>query len=210
MPHLLYGGVNREVTMVEQLHTFVDEGEVVVPHRAWLTLEAFADTVIPGCKRWPADEAVAGVSDTPGAVQAGALAVLTDPATGLEDGVADMADELDRRAATYAAAIGLPAREKGLAFVRLPYAQRRSLVIELTTEAVDKDYWFLLALFSYMAYDSAPHRPTAEVLAGGFSGLAAMGFAKPGVDGLWRFHPAGYGRPLALSHPLTDERGNLP
>ena len=38
-----------------------------------LTLEAFADTILPGEKRTPDDTAVAGVSDGPGAVAAGAL-----------------------------------------------------------------------------------------------------------------------------------------
>ena len=33
-----------------------------------LTLEAFADTIVPGNKRWPGDRAVAGVSEDGGSV----------------------------------------------------------------------------------------------------------------------------------------------
>jgi hypothetical protein len=40
------------------------------------TLEAFADTLIPGEKRFPADRAIAGVVSGAGAVQAGAIEML--------------------------------------------------------------------------------------------------------------------------------------
>lgn len=173
------------------------------------TLEAYADTIVPGAKRTPDDLAVAGVSDGIGAVEAGALTVLGHPAAGIGDGVGDMADLLNGHAAAYAAEHDLPT-STGLEFASLEHGHRRTLITRLTgSEEPMHDLWFLLALFSYMAYDSAPHRPTAEVV-GTPSGLHDMGFAAPGPTGRWGFSPAGYGRPLAAPHPLTDERGNLP
>lgn len=173
-----------------------------------LTLEAFADTVVPGCKRSPDDEAVAGVHHTPGAVEAGALAVLTHPATGIDDGVGEMADALNERAARLDAA-RTDARPLP-AFVRLPYQDRRELVHSLTSPACEeRELWFLLALFAYMAYDSAPHLDTAKARLDEHPGLVQLGFPKPDADGLWRGHSPTYGRPTARPRPGTDERGNL-
>ncbi|MGJ9423262.1 DUF5987 family protein [Aeromicrobium sp. CF3.5] len=176
-----------------------------------MTLEAFADTVIPGCKRYPEDRAIAGVSTTPGAVDAGALLVLQDPATGIEDGVGDMADLLDQHAQDVASERGLVVAVDGTAFADLDYPSRRELVASLTAPgATLRDFWFLLALFSYMAFDSAPHLDTAMALAEDHPGLLAIGFARPDDNGVWEFDPATYGRPMATLHPATDENGNLP
>lgn len=169
-----------------------------------LALEAYADTVVPGRKRHPGDEAISGVSETPGAVEAGALQVLQHPAAGIADGIGEMADELDNRAREFFEMGG----DQG--FVALDHEQRRRLVVSLTSEAADHDLWFILALFCYMAYDSAPHRPTAEAVFDPTSGLAAMGFGRPGPSGRWSFSPAGYGKPLARRHPDTDRNGSLP
>jgi ribose/xylose/arabinose/galactoside ABC-type transport system permease subunit len=49
-----------------------------------LTLEAFADTLIPGQKRFPGDRAIAGVVSGPGAVQAGAIEMMNFPPVGLQ------------------------------------------------------------------------------------------------------------------------------
>jgi hypothetical protein len=68
----------------------------------------------------------------------------------------------------------------------------------------EKDGWVLLALFSNMAYDTAPHMHTSDALAAGHPGLLAMGFAQPDADGLWRFADYGYGQELAKRHPNTD------
>lgn len=171
-------------------------------------LEAFADTIIPGCKRGADDDAVAGVSATPGAVHAGALDVLRHPATGISDGIAEMADTLDTLAR---APGGAGEADQPRSFADLPYERRRALVAELTSRAnPERDFWFLLALFAYMAYDSSPHRPTAEVMRDAGTGLRAMGFGRPDDDGLWRFPVASYARELAAVHPQTDENGNLP
>lgn len=183
----------------------------MLSHSEVTTLEAFADTVVPGRKRHARDRAIAGVSDSPGAVEAGALAVLQDPATGIDDGVGEMAQLLDARAREAAADRGLAVRADGTAFADLDYQARRTLVAQLTEpNAPLRDFWFLLALFSYMAYDSAPHRDTAAALMDDHPGLLALGFARPDEAGRWRFSRSSYGRPLASLHPATDATGNLP
>lgn len=182
----------------------------VLDDRQTLALEAFADTVIPGRKRHPGDLAVAGVDTTPGAVEAGALTVLCDPATGIEDGIGDLADLLDETAVEWAATQEDIAQEV-TRFADLSYPQRRRLVARLTDRQEPyHDMWFLVALFSTMAYDSAPHLETVDAVHSPASGLRAMGFAVPGSDGRWAFPRFGYGRPLATSRADTDARGNLP
>lgn len=171
------------------------------------TLEAFADTIIPGRKRHPGDDAIAGVSETPGAVEAGALTVLCDPATGIEDGVGEMAELLDVVAAAWARDHDRPTVRD---FVDLDYADRRAVVGALTgRDEPQRDLWFLLALFATMAYDSAPHRETADAVADDASGLRAMGYLPATPDGRWAFPDHSYRRPLANLRAGTDARGNL-
>lgn len=172
------------------------------------TLEAFADTVIPGRKRHPDDDAIAGVSTTPGAVEAGALTVLCDPATGIEDGIGDMAELLDAYSVTWATRQGHP---NVTSFVDLTFTQRRAVVAALTSRTEPQhDLWFLLALFATMAYDSAPHRETIDALNDPNSGLQAMGFLPPTRQGRWNFPTNSYGRALASLRDGTDAKGNLP
>lgn len=186
-----------------------------------LTLEAFADTIIPGVKRHEHDVAIAGIDATPGAVQAGALDVLMDPAAGLDDGVGPMADLLNEHAADQNVE-GSPDQQEGAkspnhgwagplpAFVNLDYACRRALVTKLTSrEHPEHELWFLMALFSYVAFDSAPHMDTATALKQGHPGLIHLGFLPPDADGLWRSPKSGYGRPTAEVRSGTDQFGNL-
>jgi enediyne biosynthesis protein E8 len=72
-----------------------------------ITLEAFADTFVPGEKRSPDDIAVAGSASGPGTVAAGALELLETPATGVSDGLADLAESLNEHAAKYAEERGI-------------------------------------------------------------------------------------------------------
>ncbi|WP_196812252.1 DUF5987 family protein [Nocardia sp. CNY236] len=174
------------------------------------TLEAFADTVLPGRKRHENDRAIAGVSPLPGAVEAGALTVLQDPATGIDDGIAEMAHLLNEHAREHAARIGVEVGDD-VPFADLDYQARRGLVADLSApDAALRDFWFLLALFSYMAYDSAPHRDTATAIAEEHPGLLAVGFARPDENGHWGFERASYRQPMARLHPDTDENGHLP
>jgi hypothetical protein len=174
-----------------------------------MTLEAFADTIVPGAKRAPDDHAIAGVCDDPGAVEAGALELLNTPATGVTAGLAPLSEALNRHATAYAERHGLTPADGLPPFVALPYEHRAALVVELTAHGhPERDGWVLLALFSNMAYDSAAHRSTTEALANGHPGLLAMGFAKPDADGLWRFPDFGYGKELANRHPGTTKSGS--
>ena len=174
-----------------------------------MTLEAFADTIIPGAKRSPDDRAIAGAADGPGAVEAGAIELLETPATGITEGLDPLAQALNAHATTYAAEHGLTLDETVPAFVALPFDDRTALVGTLTTPGhPEKDGWVLLALFSNMAYDSAAHLSTPEAIAAGHPGLLAMGYAKPDSDGLWRFPQFSYGRRLASRHPDTTESGS--
>lgn len=174
------------------------------------TLEAFADTIVPGDKRFPDDVAIAGASTGPGAVEAGALELLNHPATGIAESLDYLAGALDAHAAAYAGETGIELAGDLPAFVALSYEQRAGLVQKLTTPGhPEKDGWVLLALFSNMAYDSAAHRHTAEALADGHPGLLAMGITPPDPDGLWRFPNYSYGRQLSRPHPDTDASGSL-
>lgn len=174
-----------------------------------MTLEAFADTIIPGVKRSPEDRAIAGVSDDAGAVEAGALELLETPATGVTAGLESLATGLNGHAAAYAAKRRIDLDEDVPEFVALSYEDRCELVVELTAPGhPEKDGWVLLALFSNMAYDSAAHMSTADALAQGHPGLTTMGFAEPESDGLWRFADSSYGKELAKRHPGTTASGS--
>jgi enediyne biosynthesis protein E8 len=185
-----------------------DDEEIVT-----LTLEAFADTIIPGEKRSASDRAIAGVAAGGGAVVSGALELLGDPATGVTAGLGPLSQALNGHAQAYAAEHGfeLDAEDGAVpAFVALPYEHRAALIQRLTTPGhPEKDGWVLLALFSNMAFDVAAHLHTVEAIAAGHPGLTAMGFAKPDADGLWRFAEYSYRRPLADLHPDTIPSGSL-
>jgi hypothetical protein len=174
-----------------------------------MTLEAFADTIIPGEKRGPDDVAIAGVSTGGGAVAAGALELLQTDATGVTAGLVPLSDMLNAHAARHAGEQGLSLDESVPAFVALPYEHRAALVAELTAPGhPEKDGWVLLALFSNMAFDIAAHLPTREALEAGHPGLLTLGFAKPDEDGLYRFPDYSYGKPLARLHPATTASGS--
>jgi enediyne biosynthesis protein E8 len=175
-----------------------------------MTLEAFADTIIPGEKRSPEDRAIAGVAAGGGAVAAGAIELLETPATGVTPALDHLAQALNGHAQAYAAEHALALDESAPAFVALPYEHRAALVQALTTPGhPEKDGWVLLALFSNMAFDVAAHMHTTDAIAAGHPGLLSMGFATPNADGLWRFPDYSYGRQLARLHPDTIESGSL-
>ncbi|MEV5573192.1 DUF5987 family protein [Spirillospora sp. NPDC052269] len=176
---------------------------------ATMTLEAFADTIVPGEKRFPEDRAVAGAADGPGAVAAGALELLDWSATGVTPMLGDLVTRLGEHAEAYAAEEGLAPDPSVPPFVALTHLQRTALVRRLLAPGhPEKEFWVLLTLFCNMAYDSAAHRETADAMADGHPGLLAMGFAQPDPDGLWRFPRYSYGRPLARLHPATTPSGS--
>lgn len=174
-----------------------------------LTLEAYADTFVPGAKRSAHDPAIAGITTGPGAVAAGALQLLAMPATGVADGLDDAACALNGHAQYYARERGLAADESVPPFVGLSFADRTAVVQSLIAPGhPEKDIWILIALFCFMAFDTAAHMHTAEAMAAEHPGLTAIGFAAPDADGLWRFRDFSYGRPLARIHPDTTLAGD--
>lgn len=188
-----------------------NENERVAPdgELRTMTLEAYADTIIPGQKRSPEDRAIAGVSTGGGAVQAGALELLEWDATGIHDGLDDLARLVNEHAEVYAGEQGLTLDPSVPPFVALEYPDRVALILRLTKPGhPEKDFWVMLSLFCNMSFDSAAHLHTAQALADGHPGLAAMGLSHPDADGLWRFKDFGYGRELARLHPDTTSSGS--
>jgi hypothetical protein len=175
-----------------------------------LTLEALADTAIPGEKRYPGDRAVAGIAPGGGAVQAGALVLLQMPEGGLDTALPDLADLLDTHAQEYRSAHGLPVEDEVPAFVALPAPDRIALLSELLRPGhPEKAIWTGLVMFCFMAFDTGAHMHTTDALKQGHPGLLTIGFKPPGVDGLWRFPDFSYRTPTAKVHPDTDETGSL-
>ncbi|MCW2877851.1 MAG: hypothetical protein JWQ95_1951 [Sphaerisporangium sp.] len=179
--------------------------------QAWttMTIEAYADTIIPGEKRSSDDRAIAGVSTGGGAVAAGAIELLEWDATGLSEALGPLATALNDHTVVYAAEHELVLDESVPPFVALAFEHRTALVDRLTTPGhPEKPLWVSLALFSNMAFDSAAHMHTADAIAAGHPGLIAMGIEQPDADGLWRFPQYSYGRPLARLHPDTTPSGS--
>nr|WP_219818946.1 DUF5987 family protein [Streptomyces sp. SM11] len=174
-----------------------------------MTLEAYADTIVPGEKRFADDRAIAGASTGGGAVQAGALDLLQWDATGIHDGLDDLVRLVNEHAQTYAAEHGLALDPAVPPFVALEYPHRAALIQRLTKPGhPEKEFWVLLALFCNMAFDSAAHLNTAQAMAEGHPGLSAMGLTQPDDDGLWRFEDYSYGRKFARLHPDTTSTGS--
>ena len=116
------------------------------------TLEAFADTIVPGVKRFPADRAIAGVCDEPGSVECGALELLADPASGVAAGLVPLSGMLNSHAVAYAERVGLALDTDVPAFVALEYDHRAALILELVAWGhPERDGWVLLAQFSTLS-----------------------------------------------------------
>jgi enediyne biosynthesis protein E8 len=174
-----------------------------------MTLEAFADTIIPGEKRTPYDRAVAGVSAGGGAVAAGAVDLLETPAGGMVEVLDTLAAGLNEHAAAYAAEHAIRCDDSVPAFVALDFADRTALVQRLVAPGnPEREMWVGLVMFSVMAWDTGAQMSIGEAFATGHPGLLTMGFERPDADGLWRFPRFSYGRRLADPHPHTTPTGS--
>jgi hypothetical protein len=174
-----------------------------------MTIEAFADTILPGEKRHPEDKAIAGASSGPGATVCGSVVLLELPGGGLAPTLDALVSSLNEHADEYATARDLRLDPEVPAFVALPFEDRTTLARTLTApDHPEKQLWVGLALFSYMAFDSAAHLSTVEALADGHPGLTFLGFRRPDADGLYRFPRFSYGRKLADPHPKTTQTGS--
>lgn len=174
-----------------------------------MTFEAFADTIIPGEKRYPDDHAVAGVATGGGAVASGAMAVLRTEEGGMAPALPSLAEALNGHARQYAAEAGLALDPAVPEFVALDYPHRVELIRQLVAEGhPEREVWVSVAMFSTIAFDAAAHVHVTDALAEGHPGLTTMGFAAPNTDGLWRFPAYSYGRQLATPHPDTTPSGS--
>lgn len=174
---------------------------IIVP-----TLEAFADTLIPGEKRSPLDRAIAGAVSGPGAVQAGAIDLMNSPAAGVATFLPAIAVALNARATAFAAQQGILLDPTVPPIVALDFEQRTALLVQLL-DGTDPDQvlWFAVAALAFLAFHTAGHLDTAAAIAAGHPGLAAIGFPAPNPDGLWRFPTASYRRVLAPKHPRSKK-----
>lgn len=173
------------------------------------TLEAFADTLIPGEKRFDGDYAIAGAARGAGAVQAGAVDLMWFPPAAIGPALPTLATMLDTRASTYALSHQLALDPTLPPFVALSFADRTRLLLELL-DPTAQDYlvWWALAAMPFLAFHTAGHLNTAQAVRSGHPGLRWIGFPHPDRDGLWRFPHFSYRRRLARSHPHTTANGN--
>ena len=172
------------------------------------TLEAYADTLVPGEKRFPTDRAIAGAATGPGAVQAGALALMNFPPVGLQPALPALVAGINARAVTYAASHAIVLDPTVPPFVALDFAARTALLVEiLDADSPDQLAFYALAAIPFLAYHTAGHLPTVDAIRDGHPGLAAIRFPAPDADGIWRFPEFSYRRALAPRHPRS-KRGN--
>ena len=174
-----------------------------------MTLEAFADTIIPGERRHPGDHAIAGASAGGGAVASGAVDLMVSEEGGLGGMLATLVAGLNDHARRWADEHGAALNPALPAFVALGFDDRTALTAELTAAGhPEQELWVSLAMFSVMAWDTGASVHTTDALAAGHPGLTTMGFAAPDADGLWRFPDFSYRRALAERHPHTTILGD--
>ncbi|SFH00450.1 DUF5987 family protein [Streptomyces mirabilis] len=173
------------------------------------TLEAFADTLIPGQRRFTGDVVVAGAVTGPGAVQAGVVGLLNSPELPAAPLLPAIAALLDARAVAYAALRLIWLSPTRPPFVDLTFSHRTALVGGLfDPDDLDRPIWQMLSLLVGLAFDTAGQQDTVEALGQGHPGLKWLRFPDPDADGLWRFPDFSYGRPLAALHPDTTASGS--
>ncbi|HEX3706965.1 MAG TPA: DUF5987 family protein [Mycobacteriales bacterium] len=174
-----------------------------------LTIEAVADTLIPGEKRFPSDVAIAGVARGAGAVQAGALEFMRFHGTGIGAAVPAFAVAVNAEAVAYAAEHGKIPDLTLPPFVGLHYNDRKAMLDGLLNSGGGDEtlLWFALAGLVFLSYHTAGYLSTADAVRQGHPGLKAIGFPMPDRDGLWRFPHFSYRRKLARIHPHTTTAG---
>ena len=163
------------------------------------TLQAFADTIIPGRKATRTDLgdeidplAIAGVDDSPGAVEADSLRLYHDPLTGF-----------DALAPAFLADLNGRALEQGGPFLTLSHEQRVTVVMGgLSFDNPDRTLWEAAAAVPFTAFCAAAEHETGT--SRNASGYRVMGY--PGAA------PNGY-RGASYRRKLSSERtrnGSLP
>jgi hypothetical protein len=163
------------------------------------TLQAFADTIIPGRKATRTDLgdeidplAIAGVDSTPGAVEADALRLYHDPLTGFDALAPAFLSDLNGRAL-----------QQGGPFLTLSYDQRVAAAMSgLSFDNPSRTLWEAAAAVPFTAFCAAAEHEigTSE----NASGYRVMGYPGAAPNGYRR---ASYGR--KLSNERT-RHGSLP
>jgi hypothetical protein len=163
------------------------------------TLQAFADTMIPGRKATTTDlgntinpQAIAGVDDRPGAVEADALAVYRNPKLGFETLAPPFLADLESRA--------LPA---GGPFLTLDWDRRvRVCIAGLAFDNPTRTLWEAAAAVPFAAFCGAGMAPAQT--AAKSSGYRVMGHPGAAPGGYW---DASFRRKLSRERTKT---GSLP
>ncbi|KAA1415537.1 regulator [Nocardioides humilatus] len=169
-------------------------------------MEAWADTMVPGERRYAGDKVVLGATPGPGAVQAGAWKLYNDPDVGLGPLLPALAALIDTEAITYAAGHG----KVVLGFVELTFKERTAVAQKLLggPPGPVQLVWYALAAMPILAFHTAGHLDTATAVRDGHPGLTWLGFPQPDDDGIWRFPDFSYRRALARTHPRTTATGH--
>jgi hypothetical protein len=179
------------------LETVASAAAAVTPTDA--TLQAFADTIVPGRKALRTDLgneidplAIAGAHPKPGAVQADALVLYHDPLIGFDALAAAFLAELEARS--------LP---RGGSFLTLPFDKRVAVCLEgLDSTNASVQVWEAAAAVPFVAFLIVGTQVNATIDTA--SGLQVMGH--PGVA------PQGYAD-FSYKKKLSRERtsnGSLP
>lgn len=173
------------------------------------TLDAWADTVVPGVKRSATDRAIAGAAPGPGAVQAGSWDLYNDPEVGLAAVLPGLVAAINTEAIAYAGTHKIVLDVRVPAFVSLDFAARTAVVEALVAgTGVVQLVWYALVALAMLAFHTAAQLDTAQAIRQGHPGLTWIGFPAPNADQIWRFPDFSYEQVLAAVHPLTTASGS--
>jgi hypothetical protein len=163
------------------------------------TLQAFADTILPGRKAAKTDLgddidplAIAGVDNEPGAVEADALRVFHDPLIGF-----------DALEPAFLSDLGGRALQQGGVFLTLPYDKRVAAVLSgLSFDNPSRTLWEAAAAVPFAAFCAAAEHATGT--SANASGYRVMGYPGAAPNG---YTKASYRRKLSTER---TRRGSLP
>jgi enediyne biosynthesis protein E8 len=163
------------------------------------TLQAFADTILPGRKVERTDlgdeidpMAIAGVDDEPGAVEADVLRLYHDPLTGFDALEPAFLGDLNARAL-----------DQGGPFLTLGFDQRVKTVLGgLSFDNPSRTLWEAAAAVPFTAFCAAAEHPIGT--SANASGYRVMGYPGAAPNGYRR---ASYGRKLSIER---TKHGSLP
>jgi hypothetical protein len=163
------------------------------------TLQAFADTLLPGRKATKTDLgdeidplAIAGVDTEPGAVEADALRAYHDPLIGFDALEPAFLSDLNGRAL-----------QQGGVFLTLPYDKRAAAVMSgLSFDNPSRTLWEAAAAVPFAAFCAAAEHPIGT--SANASGYRVMGYPGAAPNG---YRGASYRRKLSVER---TRHGSLP